>query len=84
LAADSRFPGGADRGRRLWAPLPPVKVLRGLIDLIQAPVGSLVEEIGGTRLVQADLTIGGEILVLLHSQYPQPFGCVDGIVLPGT
>lgn len=43
-----------------------------LIDLVQAPVGTLVEEIDGTRLVHADLTIEGEILVLLHSQYPQP------------
>jgi hypothetical protein len=43
-----------------------------LIDLVQAPVGTLVEEIDGTRLVHADLTIEGEILVLLHSQHPQP------------
>jgi hypothetical protein len=42
-----------------------------LIDLVQSPVGTLVEEIDGTRLVHADLTIEGEILVLLHSQYPQ-------------
>jgi hypothetical protein len=43
-----------------------------MIDLVQARVGTLVEEIDGTRLVHADLTIEGEILVLLHSQYPQP------------
>jgi hypothetical protein len=43
-----------------------------LVDLVQAPVGTLVEEIDGIRLVHADLTIEGEILVLLHSQYPQP------------
>ncbi len=42
-----------------------------LIELIQSPVGSLVEEIDGTRLVHADLSVGGEILVLLHSHYPQ-------------
>jgi hypothetical protein len=42
-----------------------------LIDLVQAPVGSLVEEIDGIRLVHAALSVRGEILVLLHSQYPQ-------------
>jgi hypothetical protein len=42
-----------------------------LIELVQAPVGSLVEEIDGTRLVHADLSVGGEILVLLHSHYPK-------------
>lgn len=42
-----------------------------LIDLVQSPVGTLVEEIDGTRLVHADLSIEGEILVLLHCQYPQ-------------
>jgi len=41
-----------------------------LIDLVQSPVGTLVEEIDGTRLVHADLSIEGEILVLLHSHYP--------------
>ena len=43
-----------------------------LIDLVQAPVGTLVEEIDGTRIVHADLPIEGEILVLLHSQHPKP------------
>lgn len=42
-----------------------------LIDLVQSPVGTLVEEIDGVHLVHAELTIEGEILVLLHSQYPQ-------------
>jgi len=42
-----------------------------LIDLVQSPVGTLVEEIDGTHLVHADLPIEGELLVLLHSQYPQ-------------
>ena len=40
-----------------------------LIELVQAPVGTLVEEIEGTRLVHADTTVKGEILILLHSQY---------------
>jgi hypothetical protein len=48
-----------------------------MIDLVQAPVGTLVEEIEGTRLVHADLTIEGEILVLLHSQYPHPVAVHD-------
>lgn len=41
-----------------------------LIELIQAPVGTLVEEIDGTRLVHADVTVRAEILILLHSHYP--------------
>jgi hypothetical protein len=42
-----------------------------LIDRIQAPVGSLVEEIGGTRLVHANVSIRSELLILLHSYYPE-------------
>lgn len=42
-----------------------------LIELIQAPVGTLVEEIDGTRLVHADTSVKGEILILLHSHYPE-------------
>lgn len=41
-----------------------------LIDLVQAPVGTLVEEIGGTRLVHADVPVKAELLILLHSHYP--------------
>lgn len=41
-----------------------------LIALVQAPVGTLVEEIDGTRLVHADVSVQGEILILLHSHYP--------------
>ena len=41
-----------------------------LIELIQAPVGTLVEEIDGTRLVHADVPVRAEILILLHSHYP--------------
>lgn len=43
-----------------------------LIALIQAPVGTLVEEIGGTRLVHADVSVREELLILLHSHYPDP------------
>ena len=42
-----------------------------LIELLQAPVGTLVEEIDGTRLVYAKTSIKGEILILLHSSYPK-------------
>ena len=41
-----------------------------VIELIQAPVGTLVEEIDGTRLVHAHVTVRAEILILLHSYYP--------------
>lgn len=41
-----------------------------LIDLVQSPVGTLVEEIDGTRLVHAKLSVTDELLVLLHSHYP--------------
>lgn len=42
-----------------------------LIELIQTPVGTLVEEIDGTRIVHADTSVRGEILILLHSHYPE-------------
>lgn len=42
-----------------------------LIELVQAPVGTLVEEIDGTRLVHAETSVKGEILILLHSHYPE-------------
>ncbi len=41
-----------------------------LIALVQTPVGTLVEEIDGVRLVHADVSVSGEILLLLHSHYP--------------
>lgn len=42
-----------------------------LIELVQAPVGTLVEEIDGTRLVHADVPIADEVLLLLHSHFPE-------------
>ena len=42
-----------------------------MIELIQAPVGTLVEEIDGVRLVHADVSARGEVLILLHSHYPE-------------
>ena len=41
-----------------------------LIELLQAPVGTLVEEIDGVRLVHADVSTQVELLILLHSHYP--------------
>lgn len=41
-----------------------------LVQLVHAPVGTLVEEIEGTRLVHADVSIRVEILIILHSHYP--------------
>lgn len=50
-----------------------------LIELVQAPVGSLVEEIGGARLVHADVSVRVELLILLHSHYPDTVA-VDSIL----
>jgi hypothetical protein len=41
-----------------------------LIEMVNAPVGALVEDLGGRRLVLPSLSIEGEVLVLLHSHYP--------------
>lgn len=43
-----------------------------LIALVHAPVGALVEEIAGTKVVLADVSVRAELLLLLHSQYPEP------------
>lgn len=48
----------------------PMEEAGGLIDLVHAPVGQLVEEIGGRRIVHGCASIRDEILVLLHSHYP--------------
>lgn len=42
-----------------------------LIELVQTPVGTLVEEIEGVRLIHADTSVRGEVLILLHSHYPE-------------
>ena len=41
-----------------------------LVELVHAPVGTLVEEIDGTRLVHANVSVRVEILIVLHSHYP--------------
>jgi hypothetical protein len=48
-----------------------------LIEMLQTPVGSLVEEIDGVRLVHADTSIRGEILILLHSYFPKAILITD-------
>ena len=42
-----------------------------LIELVQAPIGTLVEEIDGTRLVHANASVRVKILILLHSCHPK-------------
>ena len=43
-----------------------------LIALVQVPAGELVEDIDGVRIVHADVPTKIEILILLHSHYPDP------------
>ncbi|WP_167648313.1 hypothetical protein [Mameliella alba] len=42
-----------------------------MIELLQTPAGTLVEEIDGVRLVHADVSTRIELLILLHSHYPE-------------
>lgn len=48
-----------------------------LIELVQTPVGTLVEEIDGTHLVHADVSVRSELLILLHSRHPQHVAVAD-------
>lgn len=48
-----------------------------LIELVQAPVGTLIEEIDGVRLVHANVSARVEILILLHSHYPHRVNQAD-------
>ena len=48
-----------------------------IIELVQSPMNSLVEEIDGVRLVHADVSIRVELLVLLHSHYPNKVSVTD-------
>lgn len=41
-----------------------------LIEMVQAPIGTLVEEIDGVRLVHGKVNLEEELLILLHSHYP--------------
>lgn len=42
------------------------------IDLINAPIGTLVEDVAGRRIVHATVSAPDEILLLLQSHYPNP------------
>jgi len=42
-----------------------------MIEFIQVPISPIVEEFDGRRLVHGDFTVEQEILVLLHSYYPE-------------
>lgn len=42
-----------------------------MIDFIQIPVSSIVEEFGDRKLIYGNLNVEQEILVLLHSYYPE-------------
>lgn len=48
----------------------PMAEAGALIELLQVPVGTLVEEIDGVRLVHADVSTRVEFLIFLHSHYP--------------
>jgi hypothetical protein len=60
-----------------------------LIELLHVPIGTLVEDIDGTRLVHADGSVKTEILILLHSHYPDAVPVKDILISlsrrsPGT
>ena len=46
-----------------------------LIKLVRQPVGTLVEEIEGERMVHAKVSTRSEILILLHSKHPDLVTC---------
>lgn len=48
----------------------PMAEAAALVQLLQVPVGSLIEDIDGVRLVHADVPVTSELLILLHSHYP--------------
>ena len=48
-----------------------------LIQLLHAPVGTLVEEIDGERIVHAHVSTRVEMLIFLHSHYPERVSMAD-------
>ena len=48
-----------------------------LIALLQAPIGQLVEEIDGVRIVHGNVTLEEELLILLHSHYAEYVSMAD-------
>ena len=55
-----------------------------LIEVISAPVGLLVEEIDGVRLIHTIVPLKGELLILLHSYYPSRVAVRDILSSLGT
>lgn len=55
----------------------PMQEAGALIELVQTPVGTLVEEIDGTHLVLADVSVRAEILLLLHHRHPDHVPAAD-------
>ncbi|OGV61817.1 MAG: hypothetical protein A2283_06290 [Lentisphaerae bacterium RIFOXYA12_FULL_48_11] len=43
----------------------------GLVEFVQIPVSPVVEDLDGRKIVYGDLTVEKELLVLLHSHYPE-------------
>jgi Mn-dependent DtxR family transcriptional regulator len=41
-----------------------------MIEQVQAPAGWLIEDFGDKKLVLSDLTVLDEVLILIHSGYP--------------
>lgn len=48
-----------------------------LVALLHAPVSDLVEDIDGVRLVHGNLSVKAEVLILLHSHFPDPMSLAD-------
>ena len=48
-----------------------------LIAIVQAPIGQLVEEIDGVRLIHGKVTLEEELLILLHSHYAEDVPMMD-------
>ena len=48
-----------------------------LVDQIQAPIGSLVEDLGDRKLVVGDMSLTDELYVLLHAEYGRPMRMRD-------
>jgi hypothetical protein len=55
-----------------------------LIELLQTPVGTLVEEIDGVRLIHGKMSTRTEVLILLHSHYPEKVASRDIIRTAST
>ena len=55
----------------------PMEEAGRLIEQVQAPVGGLIEDLGGKKLVLADLPARDEVLLLLHSRYPDSCSVAD-------